>query len=326
MNILDHLQPRRRLPWPEMLILLVAALVYFLASGYLVLATQVLIIGLFAVSLDLLVGYAGLVSLGHAAFFGIGAYTAGLLAKHGWADPTFGLLVAALAAALVGFLSSLLIVRVHGIAMLMITMGVTILLHELANRLSGITGGDDGLQGVTMDPVLGLFRFDLFGQTAFLYTLAVVMVMLVMVRRLVQSPFGLSLRGIRENNRRMPALGAPVGQRIRTLYTIAAGFAGVAGALLAQTTEFVSLDVLSFQRSAEVLIVLILGGTGRLYGGLIGAALFLIGRDVLASANPEYWFFGLGLILVAVVMFARGGILGGLAVLARRFGAKGGAA
>lgn len=326
MRIIDHLQPRRLVPWPELLILAAAACVYLFASGYLVLATQVLIIGLFALSLDLLVGYAGLVSLGHAAFFGIGAYTAGLLAKHGWADPTFGLLIAAAMAALVGFLSSLLIVRVHGIALLMITMGVTILLHELANRLSGITGGDDGLQGVAMDPVLGLFRFDLFGQTAFLYTLAVVLVMLLAARRLVQSPFGLSLRGIRENNRRMPAIGAPVGHRIRTIYTIAAGLAGVAGALLAQTTEFVSLDVLSFQRSAEVLIVLILGGTGRLYGGLIGAAVFLIGRDVLASANPEYWFFWLGLILVAVVMFARGGILGGLAVLARRFGAKGGVA
>lgn len=309
---IDLLTAPNRRPWPELALMAAAVVVYVAFPGYLVLATQVLIVGLFALSLDLLVGYAGLVSLGHAAFFGIGAYAAGLLSTAGWGDPTLGLVAAAAVAALVGYVSSHLIVRVHGIAMLMITLGVCILLHELANRLSFITGGDDGLQGVAMAPVLGLFAFDLFGRTAFFYTLAVVLAMLVLARGLVASPFGLSLRGIRENSRRMPAIGAPVAVRIRTVYTMAAAFAGVAGALLAQTTEFVSLEVLSFQRSAEVLIILILGGTGRLYGGLIGAAVFMIGRDVLASANPQYWFFWLGLMLVLVVMFARGGILGGL--------------
>jgi len=302
---------------PEIAFWAFTVAVFFLFPDHLMLGAQVLITGLFALSLDLLVGYTGLVSLGHAAFFGVGAYAAGLLAQAGWGEPFSGLALAAAAAAVVGYASSHLIVRVHGIAMLMITMGVTILLHELANRLSWITGGDDGLQGVTMAPVLGLFGFDLFGRTAYLYALGVVFAMFCLARGLVNSPFGLSLRGIRENGRRMPAIGSPMRSRIRTVYTMSAALAGVAGALLAQTTEFVSLEVLSFQRSAEVLIILILGGTGRLYGALIGAAVFMVGRDLLASANPQYWFFWLGLMLVLVVMFARGGILGGLENLLR---------
>lgn len=286
--------------------------IYLLFPTHLVLAAQILIAGLFALSLDLLIGYAGLISLGHAAYFGVGAYAAGLLAQAGWGEPFSGLLVAAGAAMALGWGCGHLIVRVQGLAMLMITLGLVVVLHEAANKAAHITGGDDGLQGVVMFPLFGLFAFDLYGRTAYLYTAGVVLALVLAARRLVQSPFGLALRGLRENTLRMQAIGSPHAARIRTIHTLAAGMAGVAGGLLAQTTEFVSLETLSFQRSAEVLIMLILGGAGRLYGGLIGAALFLIARDALASASPQYWYFWLGLGLMGVVLVARGGVLGGL--------------
>src|SRR4029434_6616579 len=143
-------------------------------------------------------------------------------------------------------------------------------LREIANRYSDLTGGADGLQGITMAPVLGLFRFDLFGHTAYVYSLVVLFVLFVIARRIVHSPFGLSLRSIKGNALRASAIGIPVDRRLVAIYTVAAFYAGVAGALLTQTTAFTSLDVFSFERSADLLLVLIIGGTGYLYGGLIG--------------------------------------------------------
>jgi len=271
------------------------------------------------VTLDLILGYAGIVSLGHAAFFGIGAYAAGLLAAHGWSEPFSGLAVAGVAGALVGFATSILVVRGSDLARLMVTMGVGLMLFEVANQVPSITGGADGLSGVTMGKVFGLFAFDLTGTTAYAYSLGVLFVLFVVARRIVNSPFGLSLRAVRENVRRMPAIGAPVARRLTAIYTISAAMAGIAGGLLAQTTQFVGLDVFGFPRSADLMIMLVLGGTGRLYGGLVGAAVFMIAHHYLSDLNPVYWQFWLGLLLVVVVMFARGGILGALEVLAHRF-------
>jgi branched-chain amino acid transport system permease protein len=277
-----------------------------------VLASQTAIAALFALSLDLLRAYAVLISLAHAAFFGAGAYTAGLLAKHGWGEPLSGLVAAGAGAALLGYASSFLIVRVSRLALLMVTLGVGLLLYEAANRASWLTGGDDGLQGVAISPLLGRFEFDLFGYTAYFYALGVLFLMFLLARRIVQSPFGLSLRGLRENALRMKALGAPSARRLRTIYTFAAFFAGIAGALLAQTTQYVALEALSFQRSADVLIMLVLGGAGRLYGGILGSMIFMLARDQLADMNPQYWFFWQGLLLVVVVLFLPNGILGGI--------------
>jgi branched-chain amino acid transport system permease protein len=289
----------------------IAAIVAFFAfPNYRVLGSQVLITGLFAVTLDLILGYAGIVSLGHAAFFGIGAYAAGVLAVHGWGEPLSGLLVAGLAGALVGFATSFLVVRGSDLARLMVTLGIGLMLFEAANQLPAVTGGADGLSGVTMWKVFGLFSFDLTGTTAYLYSLGVLFVLFVAARRLVHSPFGLSLRGVRENVRRMPAIGAPVARRLVTIYTISAAMAGVAGGLLAQTTQFVGLDVFGFPRSADLMIMLVLGGAGRLYGGLVGATVFMVAHHFLSDLNPVYWQFWLGLLLVVVVLFARGGILG----------------
>ena len=295
---------------------------YFAFPGYLVLGSQILIVGLFAVSLDLILGYAGIVSLGHAAFFGIGAYTAGLLAAHGWGEPLTGLLAAAGVAAAAGFVVSLLVVRGSDLTRLMVTLGIGLMLYEAANKASSITGGVDGLSGVTIDPILGLWKFDIGGRTAFIYAFVVVFIVFLLIRRLVNSPFGLSLRGIREGGKRMPAIGAPVPRRLRTIFTIGAAVAGIAGALLAQTTQFVGIDTLGFPRSAELLIMLVLGGTGRLYGGLVGAAIFMVAQDYLSGINPVYWQLWIGLFLVVIVLFARGGILGGLDKVRARFSGR----
>jgi branched-chain amino acid transport system permease protein len=295
---------------------------FFLLPDYRVLGSQILITGLFALSLDLILGYAGIVSLGHAAFFGIGAYTAGLLAVHGWGEPISGLVAAALVASIAGYGVSLLVVRGSDLTRLMVTLGIGLMLWEAANKAAVITGGVDGLAGVTMSKIFGLWSFDLSGRTAFLYSLAVTFVLFLLARRIVHSPLGLSLRGIREGGARMPAIGAPVGKRLRTIFTVGAGIAGVAGALLAQTTQFVGIDTLGFPRSAELLVMLVLGGVGRLYGGLLGAAIFMLAQDYLAGLSPVYWQLGIGLLLIAVVLFAKGGVLGGLATLRERFARK----
>ncbi len=308
-----HVRPVEILPW------VLAVLAFFVFPDYLQLGAQVMILILFALSLDLILGYAGIISLGHAALFGTGAYAAGILSAHGkWGEPLTGLVVAAVAAALVGLISGWVILRTRGLSLLMLTMATTILLQEFANQQEEITGGDDGLQDVSMDPLLGLFDFDLVGETAYLYSLAVLFVLFLVVRCIVYSSFGQSLRGIRENVVRMHAIGSPVDRRVLCVYTISAALAGVAGALLAQTTEFVALDVLSFERSGDVLIVIILGGTGRLYGAFIGAPIYLLLQDQLAQWSPEYWLFGIGLVLVLRVIFVPQGLLGLFDTVSRR--------
>jgi branched-chain amino acid transport system permease protein len=295
----------------EIVFWLMPVAAYFLFPGYLVLISQIMIVGLFALSLDLILGYAGIVSLGHAAFFGLGAYTAGLLAVHGWGEPISGLFAAAAVAGVFGYLCSFLVVRGSDLTRLMVTLGIGLMLFEAANKAAFITGGVDGLSGMAVGNLFGIFEFDLFGQTAYVYSFVVLFILFVILRRLLQSPFGLSLTGIREGVRRMPAIGVDVNRRLSAIYTVSAAVAGVAGALLAQTTQFVGLESLSFSRSADLLIILVLGGTGRLYGALIGAAVFMIAQDRIAGVNPAYWQFWIGLLLVAIVLFARGGILGG---------------
>ncbi len=302
----DHWRPLEIFFW----VLPLAA--YFVFPDYLVLISQIMIAGLFALSLDLILGYAGIVSLGHAAFFGLGAYTAGLLSVHGWSEPLSGLVAAGLVAGIFGFCVSFLVVRGQDLTRLMVTLGIVFMCYEAANKAAFITGGVDGLQGMVAGKLFGTFEFDLYGKTAFFYSFAVLFLLFVLLRRLVNSPFGLSLRGIREGGRRMPAIGANVNQRLTVAFTIGAALAGIAGALLAQTTQFVGLDSLSFTRSAELLIMLVLGGTGRLYGALVGAAIFMLAQDYISGLNPAYWQFWIGLLLMAIVLFARGGILGGL--------------
>lgn len=315
-----HAWLKRQSRWSpfEVVFWLATLLPFFLFPTYLTLASQIAIAALFAISVDLILGYAGIVTLGHAMFFGLGAYTAGLISKAGWGEPISGLLFAGALAGLVGFVASYLIVRVQHLALIMVTLGLGFLTYELANAMSWLTGGTDGLRGISTWPVFGYFRFDLWGYTAYSYALAVLFVGFLASRRIVNSAFGLALRGVRENVNRMPAIGSDYRFHLRKIYTISAAIAGVAGALLAQTTNTVALDSLSFQRSADVVVMLILGGTGRLYGAILGAIIFLVVRDQLSGVNPQYWYFGIGLLLMVVVLFMPRGILGGLVRLVGR--------
>jgi branched-chain amino acid transport system permease protein len=292
---------------------------FVLFPNYLSLASQIAIGALFALSLDLLLGYAGIVSLGHAAFFGIGAYTAGLFSKFVWGEPFSGLIVATALAALVGYATSFIIARFRHLTLIMITLGLGLLLNEAANSAGWLTGGSDGLQGIDVWPLLGIFKFDLYGKTAYGYSLAMLFAVFLCARRLINSTFGLALRGIRENWVRMPAIGADSRAYIRTIYTISAGIAGIAGAVIAQTTQTVSLEALSFERSADVLVMLVLGGAGRLYGGLVGAIIFMVARDQFSGIAPQYWYFWIGILLVVVVIFLPNGILGGLSKIWARW-------
>jgi branched-chain amino acid transport system permease protein len=312
----DWLKRKSRWSAFEIAFWVASLLPFLLFQTYLPLASQIAITALFAVSVDLVLGYAGIITLGHAMFFGLGAYAAGLISKAGWGEPLTGLIFAGAFAGLVGYLASFIIVRVQHLALIMITLGLGFLTYELANSMSWLTGGTDGLQGVETWPILGVFRFDLWGYTAYGYALAALFLGLVLSRRIVHSSFGLSLRGIRENVRRMPAIGSDYRGHLQSIYTISAAMAGCAGALLTQTTDTVSLDTLSFQRSADVVVMLILGGTGRLYGAVIGAVIFMVARDQLADINPQYWYFWIGLLLMVVVLVMPKGILGGLAQLA----------
>lgn len=266
---------------------------------------EIAIVALFAVSLDLVLGYTGIVSLGHAAFFGIGGYAAALFAKLVMPDPLVGLAVGIATATLLGAVCSLTIQRGSDLTRLMVTLGVALILLELANKLDWLTGGADGLQGVVMGPLLGRFEFDLSGRTAAYYSLAVLLILFVLMRRLVHSPLGATLKAIRDNRLRAMAIGIPVASRLAVVYTVAAGVAGAAGALLTQTTGFASLDLFEFHRSADVLLILVVGGAGWLYGGVAGAVVFKLMQDALSSITPQYWTFWIGLFLVVLVLVGR---------------------
>jgi branched-chain amino acid transport system permease protein len=300
-----------RIRWTEWLPWVAALAFFFLLPEYLSLGARILIYILFALSLDLILGYAGIITLGHSAFFGLGAYTAGVLsAKFGLTDPFLQLLSAAAAAALLGILTGAVILRTKALTLLMLTLAITAILLETANKWSTMTGGADGLSGVKTDPILGLFKFDIFGKTAFIYCLIALFLGWLVVRRLIYSPFGAMLTGIRENTQRMHAIGAPVYWRLVLVYTMSATMAGVAGALLTQVNQFVGLNVLGLEPSGDLLVMLILGGVGRIYGAFVGPVVYLIAQDYLAKQYPEYWYFGVGALLIIVVLFARGGILG----------------
>jgi branched-chain amino acid transport system permease protein len=301
-----HARRQARWRWSEIVFWLAAlACAFAFPSRYLIM-TDIVRLGLFALSLDLILGYAGIVSLGHAAFFGVGAYAAGLLAVHGIInEPLIALVAAGVVASVLGFLTSFLVIRGVDLTRLMVTLGIALLLEALAERFSDISGGTDGLQGIEIQPILGLFAFDMFGKTGFFYSLAVLFLLFLLARRIVHSPFGLSLRAIRNNPLRAAAIGIPVNRRLIAVYTLAAFYAGTAGALFTQTTALASLDVFSFERSADLMLVLVLGGTGYLYGGLIGAVVFRMLEQVFSSITPQYWQFWIGLVLVVIVLISR---------------------
>jgi len=289
----------------EPLVWLLAFALPLAFPGHALIVNEVAIVALFAVSLDLVLGYTGIVSLGHAAFLGFGAYASALFAKHVMPDPVVGLLFGMGCATLLGAVCSLTILRGTDLTRLMVTLGMALILMELANKLDWLTGGSDGLQGVMMGPVLGRFEFDLYGQTAAWYSLTVLVLLFGLARRFVHSPWGATLMAVRDNPLRAMAIGIPVHNRLAVVYTVAATIAGAAGALLAQTTGFASLDVFALERSADVMLMLVIGGVGWLYGGVLGAVVFKLMHDVISGITPQYWTFWIGLFLVVLVMVGR---------------------
>jgi branched-chain amino acid transport system permease protein len=309
----------RRARWSRLEIafwLVALASIWLFPTKHLIL-TEICIWAMFALSLDLILGYAGIISLGHAAFFGLGAYSAGLIGKYGFIpEPVLALVVSGLIASAVGFATSFLVLRGSDLTRLMVTFGVALVLGEIANKFSDITGGADGLQGVEIRPLLGTFRFDLYGHTGYVYALAVLFLMFVLARRVVRSPFGLSLQAIKGNTLRSSAVGIAVNWRLVAIYTLAAAYAGLAGAMLAQTQSFASLEMFDINRSADVLLILIIGGTGYLYGGLIGALIYRLAQDYLSDLSARYWQYWIGFVLIMMVLFGRvyGGLLAALII------------
>lgn len=295
--------PRCVPPWRAPALLLVAGLLACAVfPDQLGLITRIFITGLFVMSLDLVVGVAGLATLGHAALFGLGAYAAGIFALHVHADPLLGLGVGMLAGAFTALVSGAFLLRYQGFTFLMLTVAVSQIVLSLVQKARDWTGGDDGLSGFAMAPLLGRFAFDLEGRVAAVYSLVVLVLLFYVAQRLVQSPFGLAVRGIHENRARMAALGTPVFRRLWLLYTVAGALAGAAGALSAQANAVVGTDSLSFALSAEALVMLILGGAGHLTGALVGTAVFTLLHHTAASINPYHWLFVVGGLLMLVVL------------------------
>ena len=314
------LKGQRRLRWLDALPWVLALAAFFLFPDHLGLGAQTLDMALFALSLDLLVGYAGVVTLGQAAFFGLGAYTVALLATRvGWQEPISGLFAGAAVAAAGGFFSGWILLRYRGLGLLVLTLATTIMLQQVGNLFSNFTGGYDGIPGVTISPLFGWFQYDLYSRTTYLYSLGVLFVLFFVARRIVNSPFGLALAGIRENVARMNAIGSPVRWRLVVVYTISAAIAGVAGALFAQVNGYVTLGVFDFDNSAAVMVMLILGGSGRLLGALAGAVIYTVLQSYLAKWSPAFWQLGIGLLLVLTVLFAPRGLFGVLEDASRLF-------
>lgn len=298
-------------------LLVVAVAMYFLLPYNLAFLTRILVMIVLVLSIDLVLGYAGIPTLGQAAMYGTGAYAAGLFAIHVWADPFAGLVVGAAAGAALALISGLILMRTQGLTVIMLTIAVAQICAEIANRARSVTGGADGLRGIRMDPVLGLFEFDFIGKTGYWYALGVAVLAFAFLAMLVRSPFGLSLRGIHDSPARMKAIGVSVYWRRVSAYVIGGAIAGIAGALTAQITQLVSLETFAFALSAEALIMLILGGTGRLYGAVIGTFVFMWVHHTAAANDPFNWLFVIGALVLAVVFLLPKGLIALPAALSR---------
>lgn len=309
---------RHSLTWRDAMLPLAAIAAFFVFPDYLPLGGQVLIMMVFALSLDLIVGYAGIETLGQAAMFGAGSYAAGLYALHVSSEPLSGLLVGGIAGAMMALASGPIVLRNRGITLVMLTLAVSSVMLEAANAWRGVTGGADGLHGYDVAPLFGHFEFDLWGHTGYWYSFAVLAIVFGLCKVLVNSPFGLTIRGLRENALRMSLLGVSVTRHLLLLYVISGAIAGLAGALSAQITQLVSIDAFSFVLSGNVLIMLILGGSGSLYGALLGAALLVVLSDRAAEIDPFNWLFVLGAVLILAVRFTPDGVVT-LAARARRW-------
>ncbi|KAA0073616.1 branched-chain amino acid ABC transporter permease [Tardiphaga sp. P9-11] len=307
-------------------IIALGAIGYFLYPDDLAFLTRLIGIAFLVLSLDLVTGYCGVATLGHAAQFGVGAYAAGIACVRGIADPVALLAVGVFAGTIMGLISGALITRFRGLPQLVLSIAVGQLVAALANKLSWLTGGSDGLSGITPGKVFGIFNFDMYSRTAFLFSLGVLVIVFVLLQRFVRSPFGLMCRGIKDDDLRARMIGVSIYPRLVLMYGVAGAVAGVGGALTAISTGVVGLDSVSFERSAEVLVMLVLGGAGHLWGALAGTIIFMIFEHIVAAANPFHWMTLVGLLLILIVIFAPRGLIEPVLALFARLKRKGSAA
>ncbi|WP_398465142.1 branched-chain amino acid ABC transporter permease [Tardiphaga sp.] len=290
-------------------ILALGAVGYFLFPDDLAFLTRLIGIAFLVLSLDLVTGYCGVATLGHAAQFGVGAYAAGIACIRGITDPVALLAVGVFAGTVMGLISGALITRFRGLPQLVLSIAVGQLVAGLANKLSWLTGGSDGLSGIEPGKVFGVFGFDMYSRTAFLFSLGVLAITFVVLKRFVSSPFGLMCRGIKDDDLRAKMIGVSIYPRLVVMYGVAGAVAGIGGALTAISTGVVGLDSVSFERSAEVLVMLVLGGAGHLWGALAGTVIFMIFEHIVAAANPFHWMTLVGLLLILIVVFAPRGLI-----------------
>lgn len=295
------------------------AVAFWLFPDDLAFLTRLVSIAFLVLSLDLVTGYCGVATLGHAALFGVAAYAAGNACIAGVTDPIALLVVGMIAGALTGLLSGALITRFRGLPQLVISIAIGQLVGALANKLSFLTGGSDGLAGITPGRVFGVFAFDMYSRTAFVFSIATLGIVFALLIRFARSPFGLLCRGIRDDDLRAQMIGAAVYPRLVMMYGVSGAVAGIGGALTAITTGVVGLDSVGFERSAEALVMLVLGGAGNLWGALTGAIIFQVFEHIVSATNPFHWMTLVGLLLIVIVVFVPKGVSHGVSIAWSKF-------
>ncbi|WP_244510483.1 branched-chain amino acid ABC transporter permease [Microvirga guangxiensis] len=302
----------KRLWWRDVvgiaLIAACGAAGYWLFPDNLALLTRIVAVALLVLSIDLIVGYCGVATLGQAALFGAGAYAAGIACVNGVTEPMTLIAIGAVAGAVAGLVMGAIMLRAHGLAQLVLSIAIVQLFHEAANKASAYTGGSDGLAGLMVSPLFGIFEFDLWGKTAYLMGLALLLLVFIALKFVVASPFGMLCRGIKQDPLRIRAMGAFVFPVLLKMFVISGAVAGMGGALAAISTQVVGLDSVSFELSANALVMLVLGGLGTLYGALIGTVIFMGFEHMVSAINPFHWMTMVGALLIAVVIAAPGGL------------------
>ena len=280
----------------------------------LTLVTRIVILALAAASLNLIMGYGGMVSFGHAAYLGIGGYAVGILAQEGFGSGFLQFPAALLASAIYALVIGALSLRTRGVYFIMITLAFAQMAYYVASGLARY-GGDDGLTIYKRSDFAGLFN--LSNRVQFYYLcLTCLLATIWLIWRIVNSRFGLVVQGLRSNEQRMQAIGFPARRYRLACFVIAGTMCGLAGALLANNTDFVSPAVMYWTRSGDLMVMVILGGMGSLFGPVVGAVVYLVLEELLSEVT-EYWALIMGPLLLLIVLFGRGGIMGLLGRLSR---------
>ena len=281
-------------------------------GGYTALGTRVLILGLAAMSVNFLLGFTGVLSFGHAAYFGLGAYGAGLSLKYLAPSTPLSLVMGMLLGGLAGAILGMLIVRRRGVYFAMVTIAFGQVFYYIAFQWSSLTGGDDGLRGFSRQPLdLGLFKIDILSNADnfYFFVLFSFAIIAAVMGFILKSPFGRTMLAIRENERRARFLGIPVERHIWIAFTLSCFFMGFAGALYALLNNFADPKGLHFSQSGDFVMMAVMGGMRSFWGPLLGAAVFVVLQDYLSSVTVN-WMSFVGLLFVLVVLFFPRGLLG----------------